>query len=58
LARRKIRILIIRTVSHDSEDIRHPVPAAVLALKSIPPGQFIEVRNTLCFAHIPIVPAI
>ena len=39
LAGRKISILIIRTVSNDYEDIRHHIPAAVAALKTIRPGQ-------------------
>jgi predicted nuclease of predicted toxin-antitoxin system len=47
LTGRKISILIIRTVSNDYEDIRHLIPAAVEALKSIRPGQFTEVGGTL-----------
>jgi predicted nuclease of predicted toxin-antitoxin system len=47
LAGRKISILIIRTVSNDYEDIQHLVPAAVDALKSIRPGQFVEVGSAL-----------
>jgi len=43
LAGRDISILIIRTVLNDYEDIRHFIPAAVEALKSIRPGQFIEI---------------
>ena len=43
LAGRDISILIIRTVSNDYEDIRHFIPAAVEALKSIRPGQFVEI---------------
>jgi hypothetical protein len=45
LAGRKISILIIRTVSNDYEDIRHLIPAALDALKSIRPGQFLEVGS-------------
>jgi predicted nuclease of predicted toxin-antitoxin system len=47
LTGRKISILIIRTVSNDYEDIRHLIPGAVEALKSIRPGQFTEVGTTL-----------
>ena len=47
LAGRKISILIIRTVSSDYEDLRHHIPAAVEALKSIQPGQFVEVGSSL-----------
>jgi predicted nuclease of predicted toxin-antitoxin system len=47
LAGRKISILIIRTVSNDYEDIRHHIPAAIEALKSVRPGQFVEVGSAL-----------
>ncbi len=43
LARRKIAILIIRPASNDLDDIRPHVPAALLALASIQPGQVVEV---------------
>ena len=45
LAGRKISILIIRTVSNDYEGIRHLIPAAVEALKSIHPGHFLEIAS-------------
>src|SRR5271166_2090772 len=45
LAGRKISILIIHTASNDYEDIREHLPAAVQALKSIRPGQFMEVGS-------------
>ena len=45
LAGRKISILIIRTISNDYEDIRHFIPAALDALKSIRPGQFVEIGS-------------
>ena len=45
LAGHNISILIIRTVSNDYEDIRHLIPAAVEALKSIRPGQFVEIGS-------------
>jgi predicted nuclease of predicted toxin-antitoxin system len=47
LAGRKISILIIRTISNDYEDIRHLIPAAIEALKSIRTGQFVEVGSAL-----------
>jgi predicted nuclease of predicted toxin-antitoxin system len=44
---RKISILIIHTSSNDYKDIRPHIPSAVEALKSIRPGQFVEVGGTL-----------
>ena len=43
LAGRKIAILIIRPLSSDLEDIRPHVPEALRALRTIQPGQFVEV---------------
>jgi predicted nuclease of predicted toxin-antitoxin system len=43
IAGRKIAILIIRSASNDLEDIRPHVPAALAALRTIKPGQFVEV---------------
>ena len=43
VARRSIAILIIRTASNDLDDIRPQVPRALGALRSIKPGQVVEV---------------
>ncbi len=43
LTGRKIAVLIIRPVSSDLEDIRPHVPEALSALRTIQPGQFVEV---------------
>jgi predicted nuclease of predicted toxin-antitoxin system len=43
LTGRKIAVLIIRAVSNDLEDIRPHVPDALSALRTIQPGQFVEV---------------
>ncbi len=43
LTGRKIAVLIIRAVSNDLEDIRPHVPEALGALRTIQPGQFVEV---------------
>ena len=40
---RKIAVLIIRAASNDIDDIRPHVPQALAALKTIKPGQIIEV---------------
>jgi predicted nuclease of predicted toxin-antitoxin system len=40
---RNIAVLIIRAVSNDLDDIRPHVPQALAALKTIRPGQVIEV---------------
>ena len=40
---RKIAILIIRAASNDIDDIRPHVPQALAALKTIRPGQIVEV---------------
>lgn len=45
IAGRKIAVLIIRSISSDLEDIRLHVPAALDALRTIRPGQFVEVGN-------------
>ena len=47
IAGRKIAILVIRTASSDLDDIRPHVPQALAALRSIGPGQIIEVGNLL-----------
>jgi len=47
LAGRKISVLIIRTASNDYEDIQPLIPAAIEALQSIRPGQFLEVGSAL-----------
>jgi len=47
LAGRKISVLIIRTASNDYEDIQPLIPAAIAALQSIRPGQFLEVGSAL-----------
>jgi predicted nuclease of predicted toxin-antitoxin system len=38
-----IAVLIIRTVSNDLDDIRPHIPGALSALRSIRPGQVVEV---------------
>ena len=43
---RNLAILIIRAVSNDLDDIRPHVPDALVALRSIKPGQIIEVGIT------------
>jgi predicted nuclease of predicted toxin-antitoxin system len=43
LTGRKIAVLIIRTVSNDLDDIRAHIPQALAALKTIRPGQVVEV---------------
>ncbi len=43
LAGKKIAVLIIRSISSDLEDIRLHIPAALAALRTIQPGQFVEV---------------
>jgi predicted nuclease of predicted toxin-antitoxin system len=43
IAGRKIAILIIRAASNDLGDIRPHVPQALAALRSIQPGQVVEV---------------
>lgn len=43
---RNIAVLIIRTVSNDLDDIRPHIPRALAALKTIRPGQFVEVGIT------------
>jgi predicted nuclease of predicted toxin-antitoxin system len=43
VAGRKIAILIIRSTSNDLDDIRQHVPDALSALRTIKPGQFVEV---------------
>lgn len=43
IASRIIAILIIRAESNDLDDIRPHIPQALAALKSIKPGQVIEV---------------
>jgi predicted nuclease of predicted toxin-antitoxin system len=40
---RKIAVLIIRAASNDPDDIRSQIPAALTALRSIKPGQLLEV---------------
>ena len=45
LAGRKIAVLIIRSVSNDLDDIRPHVPEALLALRSLRPGQVVEVGS-------------
>jgi predicted nuclease of predicted toxin-antitoxin system len=47
LVGRKIAILIIHSESNDYEDIRQHIPAVVAALKSIRPGEFVEVGNSV-----------
>jgi predicted nuclease of predicted toxin-antitoxin system len=41
----RIAILIIRTASNDLDDIRPHVPQALAALRSIKPGQVVEVGS-------------
>ncbi len=43
IAGRNIAILIIRAASNDLDDIRPHVPQALAALRSIRPGQIVEV---------------
>ena len=43
IAGRNIAILIIRAASNDLDDIRPHVPQALAALRSIKPGQIVEV---------------
>ncbi len=43
LAGKKIAVLIIRSISSDLEDIRLHIPDALAALRTIQPGQFVEV---------------
>jgi predicted nuclease of predicted toxin-antitoxin system len=43
IADRNIAILIIRAASNDLDDIRPHVPQALAALRSIKPGQIVEV---------------
>jgi predicted nuclease of predicted toxin-antitoxin system len=43
VASRKLAVLIIRPTSNDLEDIRPHVPKALVALRSIKPGQVVEV---------------
>jgi len=43
LGGRDIAVLIIRTVSNDLDDIRPHVPQALAAIKTINPGQIVEV---------------
>ena len=43
LTGRNIAVLIIRSVSNDLEDIRPHVPEALRVLRTIQPGQFVEV---------------
>ena len=45
LTGRKIAVLIIRSVSNDLDDIRPHVPEALLALRSLRPGQVVEVGS-------------
>jgi predicted nuclease of predicted toxin-antitoxin system len=46
LSGRNIAVLIIRTSSNDLDDIRPHVPQALAALKTIRPGQVVEVGIT------------
>ncbi len=46
LTGRNIAVLIIRTVSNDLDDIRPHIPQALAALKTIRPGQFVDVGIT------------
>jgi len=41
-----IAVLIIRTVSNDLDDIRPHIPDALYALRSMGPGQVVEVGIT------------
>jgi predicted nuclease of predicted toxin-antitoxin system len=43
LTGRKIAVLIIRSSSSDLDDIRPHVPQALITLRSIEPGQIVEV---------------
>jgi len=43
IARRRIAILVIRAASNDIDDIRPHSPEILVALKSLKPGQIIEV---------------
>jgi hypothetical protein len=43
LTGRKIAVLIIRPLSSDQDDIRPHVPEALRVLRTIQPGQFVEV---------------
>jgi predicted nuclease of predicted toxin-antitoxin system len=43
IASRKIAVLIIRPASNDLDDIRPHVPHALAALRTIKPGQIVEV---------------
>jgi predicted nuclease of predicted toxin-antitoxin system len=47
IAGRKIAILIIRADSSDLEDVRPHVPEALAALRTIKPGQFVDVEIPL-----------
>jgi hypothetical protein len=40
---RNIAILIIRAVSNDLDDIQPHIPEAMVALRSLKPGQIVEV---------------
>jgi len=46
LSGRNIAVLIIRTASNDLDDIRTHLPHALAALKTIRPGQVVEVGIT------------
>jgi hypothetical protein len=43
MANRKIAILILCSLSNDIDDIRPLIPDALTVLKSIQPGQIVEV---------------
>ncbi|MGB2624159.1 MAG: hypothetical protein WA857_04555 [Candidatus Acidiferrum sp.] len=46
ISSRRIAVLVIRAASNDIDDIRPSMPEALNALKSIKPGQIVEVGAT------------
>ena len=46
LSGRKIAVLIIRARSSEIDDLLRELPACIIALQSIRPGQVVEIGNT------------